>query len=129
MNGSVLLDTNIVIALFANDQAVIQKLARTDEVFVSSIVLGELYFGAHNSSRAEENTARLDAFVQNSSVLRCDNLTAKFYGQIKRQLKLSGTPIPENDIWIAAVALQFELVLATRDRHFGLVEGLDLEHW
>lgn len=98
-------------------------------MFVSSVVLSELYYGAENLSRIAENVARVDAFAQSSAVLRCDRLTAKSYGQAKHQLKVSGTPIPENDVWISAVALQFEFVLATRDRHFGLVEGLSLEYW
>ncbi len=129
MNGSVLLDTNIVVALFAEDPFVMDKLTQTEEVFVSSIVLGELYYGAENSSKIAKNVARVDAFAQSSAVLRCDSLTARHYGQVKQRLKISGTPIPENDVWISAVALQFRLVLATRDRHFGLVEGLSPEYW
>jgi tRNA(fMet)-specific endonuclease VapC len=58
MNGKVVLDTNIVIALFAKDHAVIQNLNETEEVFVSSVVLGELYYGAENSSRVSENISR-----------------------------------------------------------------------
>lgn len=129
MSGSVLLDTNIVIALFAKDLAVTEKLSETEEVFVSSPVLGELYFGARNSSRVEENVARIAAFAQSSAVLCCDGFTAEHYGRIKHQLKVSGTPIPENDIWISAIATQFGLVLISRDKHFGTVEGLSLERW
>lgn len=129
MSGRVLLDTNIVIALFAEDTAVTEKLAETEEVFIPSIALGELYFGARNSSRVEENIARIAAFAQSSAVLRCDGFSAERYGRIKYQLKVSGTPIPENDIWISAIATQFELVLISRDKHFGAVEGLNLERW
>ena len=105
MSGKTLLDTNIVIALFAKDPAVTEKLAETNEVFIPSIALGELYFGAHNSARIEQNLSRLDAFAKTNTVLRCDSLTAKHYGQVKRQLKSNGTPIPENDIWISAIAI------------------------
>lgn len=129
MSDRILLDTNIVIALFAKDTAVTEKLAETEEVFIPSIALGELYFGARNSSRVEENIARIAAFAQSSAVLRCDGFTAEHYGHIKHQLKISGTPIPENDIWISAIATQLELVLISRDRHFGGVEGLNLERW
>ena len=94
MSGSVLLDINIVVALFAKDPSVMDKLAQTEEVFVSSVVLSELYYGAENSSRIAENVARVDAFAQSSAVLRCGRLTAKRYGQVKHQLKVSGTPIP-----------------------------------
>lgn len=129
MSGRVLLDTNTVIALFAKDQVVAQRLSETDEVFVPSIVLGELYYGAYNSARVEENIARLGAFAENSAILRCDSLTAKRYGQIKHGLKLSGAPIPENDIWISALAVQFGLLLITRDSHFGAVASLNIERW
>ena len=129
MSGRILLDTNIVIALFAGDPAVTKKLAETEEVFVPSIVLGELYFGAHNSARVEENIARIGAFAESNTVLRCDSSTAKHYGQIKRQLKVGGTPIPENDIWISAIAVQLSLVLISRDGHFGAAQSLKLERW
>ena len=129
MSGRVLLDTNIIIALFAKDAAVTKKLAETEEVFTPSIALGELYFGARNSSREEENISRIAAFARSSAVLRCDGFTAEHYGRIKHQLKVSGTPVPENDIWISAIATQFGLVLISRDKHFGAVEGLKLEQW
>lgn len=129
MSGRVLLDTNVIIALFSKDQVVIKNLAKTEEVFVSSIVLGELYYGAESSSRVSENVSRIDAFVHNSAVLRCDESTAKYYGQIKRQLKVKGTPIPENDIWIAATAIHFGLTLITRDNHFVSVDNLNIEQW
>lgn len=129
MSGRVLLDTNVVIALFAEKLAVAEKLTETEEVFVSSIVLGELYFGARNSARVEENVGRIAVFAQSSTVLRCDSSTAERYGHIKQQLKASGTPIPENDIWISATAVQFGLTLISRDKHFGAVKGLKLERW
>ena len=121
-----LLDTNIVIALFAQDQSVTEKLAEVEEVFVPSIVLGKLYFGAHRSARAEDNISRLDEFAERSAILHCDRLTAKHYGQIKHKLKVGGTPIPENDIWISALSQQFNLTLITRDKHFSAVDGLKL---
>lgn len=72
---------------------------------------------------------RIEAFSESNTVLYCDGSTAKHYGHIKRQLKLGGTPVPENDIWISAVAVQFGLSLISRDRHFGVVEGLKFERW
>ena len=100
--GRFLLDTNIVIALFARETAVQQRLAEASEVFVPSIVLGELYYGARKSTRVTENLARIDEFVASSTVLPCDTATAQQYGDIKNTLRAKGRPIPENDIWIAA---------------------------
>lgn len=61
--------------------------------------------------------------------LACDAETAQHYGRIKQGLRRRGRPIPENDLWIAATALQHQLVLVTRDDHFYLIEGLATERW
>ena len=74
--GRFLLDTNIVIALFAKEAAVQQRLAEASEVFVPSIVLGELYYGARKSTRVTENLARIDEFVASSTVLPSDHRSA-----------------------------------------------------
>jgi len=129
MSGRFLLDTNIVIALFAGEPAVQEHLGQAEEVFLPSIVLGELYFGAHKSGRVEENLARIDEFAINSSILACDTDTAKEYGIIKNTLRMKGRPIPENDIWIAAIARQYGLTLVTRDAHFDEIEGLSVNIW
>lgn len=107
MNGKFLLDTTAVIALFANDSGVRGRLNTAAEVFVASIVLGELYYGARKSVRAEENLARIGEFAAGNSVLVCDGETARQYGDIKHRLREKGRPLPENDIWIAAVAKQY----------------------
>jgi tRNA(fMet)-specific endonuclease VapC len=127
--GRFLLDTNIVIALFAREAAVQQRLAEAREVFVPSIVLGELYYGARKSTRVTENLARIDEFVASSTVLPCDTTTAQQYGNIKNQLRAKGRPIPENDIWIAVIAMQYQLTLVARDGHFHEVDGLQVEAW
>jgi tRNA(fMet)-specific endonuclease VapC len=129
MSGRVLLDTNIVIALFAKEAVVQQRLAAVDEVFVSSIVLGELYYGAQKSSQGETNIARVKTFAAANAVLGCDTATAQYYGAIKNRLRTKGHPIPENDIWIAATTQQYQLTLVTRDEHFQAVEGLLVEQW
>jgi tRNA(fMet)-specific endonuclease VapC len=129
MNGKYLLDTNIVIALFADDMAVKDNLAKAEEVFVPSIAIGELYFGARKSGRVKENLERLDEFVANSVVLGCDAEAARRYGEIKNALRIKGHPIPENDIWIAAIARQHDLTLTTRDTHFDEIENLRVMTW
>ena len=80
-------------------------------------------------TRIKENLARIDEFVLNSTMLACDIDTAKKYGDIKNQLKEKGQPLPENDIWIAAVAQQYNLILITRDTHFQIIENLKVESW
>jgi tRNA(fMet)-specific endonuclease VapC len=129
MSGRFLLDTNIVIALLEGEAAVQDQLSQADEVFVSSIALGELYFGAGKSGRPQANRARVDEFARDSVVMGCDTDIARRYGEVKNALRLRGRPIPENDIWIAAVALQHGLTLVTRDEHFNKVDGLAVEVW
>ena len=129
MSGRFLLDTNIVIAIFANEANVQPQLVSATEIFVPAIVLGELYYGAYKSARVPENIAKIDGFATNSAVLVSDTATAHVYGQIKNALRAKGRPIPENDIWIAAIAMQYNLALVTRDSHFGKVDGLVIETW
>jgi tRNA(fMet)-specific endonuclease VapC len=129
VSGKFLLDTNIVIAVFAQDASVLQKLGQAGEVFVPSIVLGELNYGARKSARADENIARIDEFAANSAVLVCDTETAQHYGQIKNALRAKGRPVPENDIWIAAIAVQHGLTLVSRDAHFQEIDSLFTEAW
>lgn len=129
MPGRALLDTNIVIALIAEEAAVCQALAAAEEVFVPSIVLGELYYGARKSGHPEANLAKIEEFAGANSILACDAATARHYGLIKAILRRKGRPIPENDIWIASLAQQFELTLITRDEHFDEVEKLSVEKW
>ena len=87
MSGKCLLDTNMVIALFANETAVKENLAKVEEVFIPSVVIGELFYGAHKSARAKENIARIDSFASASIVLGCDTETARIYGEIKYEIK------------------------------------------
>ncbi len=129
MSGRYLLDTNIVIALFANEKAVLDGLNASTEVFIPSIAVGELYFGSYRSGKIRQNLLRVDEFVAKNVILSCDAVTASLYGRTKEKLKQKGKPIPENDVWIAAIAIQYNLVLVTRDAHFREVDGLTIEVW
>jgi len=129
MGGRYLLDTNIIIALFANEEAVRESLAQAGEVFIPSTVVGELYFGALKSERASANLLRIEEFAASSVVLTCDAETARHYGEIKNALRSKGHPLPENDIWIAAIALQHDLILVTRDLHFDEIDNLSVARW
>ncbi len=129
MNGRYLLDTSILVALFANDATVQEKLTRADEVFIPTIAVGELYYGALKSQRVRENLAMIDELAEESIVLGCGVETARRYGEIKNALRVRGRPIPENDLWIAAIALEYGLAVATRDEHFKGIGSLKVEIW
>lgn len=129
MNGKYLLDTNIVIALLGREQSIEKRLLQSDEFFISTVVLGELYFGARKSNRISENLAIVDEFANQNTILDCNVDTSREYGIIKEQLRRKGKPIPENDIWLAAIARQYNVVLITRDKHFSQIDGLKQEIW
>lgn len=127
MAGRLVLDTNIVIAHIHGDPAIAEMLRRFEEVLIPSVVLGELYYGAYRSAQAPQNLQRVDALIADCPVLVCDDVTAKLYGEIKKNLMAKGRPVPDNDIWIAATALQHGAALATRDRHFDEIGDLKIE--
>ncbi len=129
LNSRVLLDTNIVIALFAGDAGVVAAIRVAAAVFVPTVVLGELYYGARKSARSAENVAKIAAFAASAPVLPSDAATAVVYGELKWALSEVGTPIPENDLWIAALARQHGLTLVTRDAHFDAIPTLERVRW
>jgi len=128
-SGKYLLDTNIVIAMLAGEPAIQEKRQNADRVFLPSPVVGELCYGARKSRRPIENLTQINQLVQDIQVLPCNLETAQRFGIIKDRLRRKGRPIPDNDIWIAAIALQRELILVTRDSHFEEVESLQTESW
>jgi tRNA(fMet)-specific endonuclease VapC len=132
MAETLLLDTNAVIAVMKGDSAILERLTNVG-MLVSSITLGEIFLGAYKSVRVKANLARIEAFVADyvtgDAVLACDYQTARQYGRIKSLLHTKGHPIPDNDIWIAAVALQYGLKLLTRDQHFREVDDLQVANW
>ena len=130
MNGKFfLLDTNIVIALFNDEQKVIKKIDGAEKIFLPIIVLGELYLGVELSNRKEENLQKVENLCYETPTILITNKTAIFYAKIKAQLRIQGTPIPENDVWIAAISLENNLPLVSRDNHFKRVKNLKLIEW
>ncbi|MHC9539763.1 MAG: type II toxin-antitoxin system VapC family toxin [Vulcanimicrobiota bacterium] len=126
MSGKLMLDTNIVISLFAGDERVEKLIGEAEFIVIPAIVLGELYYGAFNSRLKDQNLTRINEFVSACPVVGTNAATALEYGRIKNSLKQSGTPIPENDIWIAALASQYGFRILTRDEHFLKIDGIDL---
>jgi tRNA(fMet)-specific endonuclease VapC len=129
MNGRYLLDTNVVIAFLIQDESVVDRPTPQDQLYVSSTIIGELYYGAFNSRMVEENCDRVEDFVRDTATIACDAETARIYGQVKMSLRKQGRPIPDNDIWIAAVAIQHGLTLVSRDEHFNHIDELKPVRW
>jgi tRNA(fMet)-specific endonuclease VapC len=125
----ILLDTSVVVA-HLRGSIDLQTLASADEpLFLPLVALGELYRGVLRSARPESSRAKVDQFLEIAAVLYPDVATAEIYARIAQALETRGTPIPENDIWIAAMALECDMPLAARDDHFRQVERLDILWW
>ncbi len=124
----ILLDTNAYTALLAGEKRVLEALTDADCVYLSVIVLGELHAGFRGGGRREENEKILREFLAKPTVspLLLSLETAQVFGEIKDRLKRAGTPIPINDLWLAAQAVETGSVLATYDAHFQRVPGLRL---
>ncbi len=122
----VLLDTNAYSALMVDRGRVADRVRHADAVLLSAVVLGELLFGFRNGSRYDENRAQLEAFLSGRFVqtLEVTLDTAERFGLIAAQLRRRGTPIPTNDVWIAAHAMESGGHLLSFDRHFEAVDGL-----
>ena len=122
----VLLDTNAYTALMADRGQVAKRVRASERVLLSTIVLGELLFGFRNGSRHDWNRAQLDAFLERErvEVVPVTADTAERFGLIAARLRTQGTPIPTNDIWIAAHAMETAAMLLSSDAHFERVAGL-----
>jgi predicted nucleic acid-binding protein len=122
----VLLDTNAYSALLRGHAEVSATVRRAQRVLLSTVVVGEPFYGFRHGSQFEENSARLEAFLDNPFVelVPVGFTTADRFGRIAASLCSKGQPIPTNDIWIAAHALETGAEFLSSDAHFGAVEGL-----
>src|SRR3954451_20644663 len=121
-----LLDTNAYSALVEAQPDVGQRIREAEKVMISTVVLGEVLFGFHNGSRYEQNRRVLDKFLREPKVriVTLTLTTAERFGEIFANLRKRGKPIPTNDIWIAAQAIENDSNLLSSDAHFKYVERL-----
>lgn len=128
-NSPVLLDTNVVIRHFRRVRAVSEALEAAEALFLPAVVLGELYHGAFHGSQREKELRHIGELLPAVTVLGITAATAEHFGQISAELALAGTPIPTNDIWVASLAREHSLPVATGDAHFAHVRGLTNLRW
>jgi tRNA(fMet)-specific endonuclease VapC len=116
----ILLDTSAYSAFFRGDERTLRAVQEADEITVSPIVLGELKAGFRGGRHPKKNEAELAAFLASPRVrvVALDEETPDRYAEIVHSLRSAGTPIPTNDVWIAASAMQHGLRVATTDGHF-----------
>jgi tRNA(fMet)-specific endonuclease VapC len=126
---AVILDTNAISALFIGDSALGEVLAEVQQHHLPVVVLGEYRYGLLASRYRRHLEELLETLVLESLVLRVDEATAEMYAEVRNELRQKGRPIPENDIWIAALARQHRLPVVSRDDHFDFVPGLRRVSW
>ncbi len=124
----ILLDTSVLVQFFRRDPGITDRLEQA-VLAVPAIVAGELYFGAEFPLTNERRNREVDSLLARSLLLPCGAATGRYYGRVKANLASRGQIIPENDIWIAATALEHSLPLATLDAHFDRVAGLQVLRW
>jgi len=122
----ILIDTNIYSDAMRGEKYAVNILRRNVQVLISPVVIGELLAGFKRGTQEEKNKQQLNEFLSRERVLELSisSETSEFYAFILNQLKEQGTPIPTNDIWIAASAMEKGAVIATRDEHFPKIKGL-----
>ncbi|HYI10728.1 MAG TPA: type II toxin-antitoxin system VapC family toxin [Thermoanaerobaculia bacterium] len=124
-----ILDTNAVSALFAGDLELEEILDRDAVHHLPVIVIGEYRYGLARSKHGQRLERLLDLLIQESVVLPVDEGTTRYYARVRQQLRGAGTPIPENDVWIAALAQQHDLTIVSRDAHFDSVDPSLRQAW
>jgi tRNA(fMet)-specific endonuclease VapC len=122
----VALDTNRLTDLFQGDSELADRLGECDEVWLPLMVLAEIKAGFYGGSQQHRNELLLQSFLAKPTVgiMLPARETAEHYARLFVQLKRAGTPIPDNDLWIAALALEHDLQLITRDHHFKSIPQL-----
>ena len=122
----ILIDTNAYTAFKREDSSVLEVIQHAETIGISPIVLGELLSGFACGNKVKKNREDLQQFLQSSRIriFPITSDTANFYSQIYSSLRTKGKPIPSNDMWIAAQALENGCILCSLDKHFDEIEGL-----
>ena len=124
-----ILDTNALSAFFDGAPTLVRKLSEAPALYLPVIVIGEYRFGLKASRFRREREKVLREFSKICTVLPILESSAWPYARIRHDLRAAGTPIPQNDIWIAALALEYDLTVISRDAHFKAVKAIKVFSW
>jgi len=125
----VILDTNGLSALAEGEPGLEPLLRKATQIAIPVIVLGEYRYGIALSRDRKHYEEWLNAYLSRFRILDVDEATTLSYRDVRTELKRAGTPIPSNDVWIAALCRQHRLPLLSRDRHFDAVPGIQRLAW
>lgn len=124
----IILDTNAYTYYATGREVVLDAISEADKVYMSIIVMGELYEGFKGGNLERENVRQLNSFLHKTIVhpLTLTRETSEIFGEVRNKLKKAGTPIPINDVWIGSQAIETGSILITFDKHFQFISGLRL---
>ena len=124
MSQDILLDTSVIIAHLRGKFDIRPFTPKGVRLFASMFTIGELEKGINKAAHPEKERVKTEHLLEGIALILPDNATAAIYGEVTAKLEKAGCRIPENDAWIASVALECDMELATGDAHFERVEGL-----
>ncbi|HEV2989295.1 MAG TPA: type II toxin-antitoxin system VapC family toxin [Candidatus Angelobacter sp.] len=124
-----ILDTNGLSAVADGDPTIEPILRNAAQIAIPVIVLGEYRYGISQSRDRNRYEQWLSEYLPKFRILDIDERTTISYASVRLELKKAGTPIPSNDVWIAALCRQHSLPVVSRDRHFDAVSGIKRLHW
>lgn len=124
-----ILDTNAVSAILAGDESIKAILKTVRSLVIPAIVVGEYRYGIAMSRKQSELDVAFDQLVRRVTFAPVDEPVTRRYAQVRRALRDAGTPIPENDVWIAATAAHYQMPVLSGDAHFDLVPGIKRVGW
>ena len=124
--STILLDTNAYSGLINGDTEILEYLAQADTIYISTVMLGELYAGFYGGSKFDWNSKILHDFLERETIniVVVSHGTSNIFGRIKNELRQKAVMIPLNDIWIAAQAMETDSTLLTFDKHFENISNL-----
>lgn len=124
-----ILDTNALSGFLGGDSKAILAVSRLKQIVLPVIVLGEYRFGIAQSRHKSRMERLFEEFLQSCIILEIDAITSRHYSEIRVDLMRAGTPIPANDVWIAALARQHSTAILSRDKHFDHVSAIKRAVW
>lgn len=127
--GTVILDTDAISALFEGNSALERLLEGKDQPSLPVIAIGEYRYGIRRSRLRRQLEPLLETLIAESKVLAIEERTTVAYATVREELREAGRPIPENDVWIAALARQHALPVVSLDSHFDNVSGVERLAW
>ena len=124
-----ILDTNAVSAILAGDESIRPVLEAVRSLVIPAVVVGEYRYGMALSRKQSELASAFDQLLRRVTFAPVDDPVTRRYAQVRQALRNAGTPIPENDVWVSATAVQYQLPVLSRDAHFDVVPGVKRVGW